>query len=156
MEPVSLKSAHHFDVGSAQTQIISSSANKQINKETIAFKTPAATSTVYIKLPKKLSLEMNVLMNCCLIIGRAPDPPENKVQYSLLALDSVQISRTHVAIFKEKNTLFIQDMNSTNGTYLNVDGARYKLEPFTPTKLSDQSVVEFGEAVMNIKPSRMS
>ena len=155
MDPLSLKSEHTFSPEDAQTEILSRPLQRSLKKETMMLSKPAASATVYIKLPQKLSIEMSVLPHCCLILGRAPGAPENMPQYSLLALDNSQISRTHLALFMEKDTLYIQDMNSSNGTYLTVDGVRYTLDPLTPTTLTDQSVVEFGEAVLNIKPARV-
>jgi hypothetical protein len=51
----------------------------------------------------------------------------------------------------EDESLYIQDMNSSNGTHLTMDGVRYTLDPLTPTTPTDHSVVEFGDAVLNIK-----
>ncbi|MEM6822620.1 MAG: FHA domain-containing protein [Verrucomicrobiota bacterium] len=155
MEPVSLKSASSFSPEDAQTEILSGSSKRSLKKETMLLSKPATSATVFVKLPQKLSIEINVFPNCCLIIGRAPSPPENMPQYSILALDNFQISRTHVALFMEEKTLFVQDMNSSNGTYLTMDGVRYALDPLTPTVLAEHSVVEFGDAVLNIKPARI-
>ncbi|MEM6886250.1 MAG: FHA domain-containing protein [Verrucomicrobiota bacterium] len=155
MDPLSLKSDSTFSPEDAQTEILSRPINRSLKKETIMLSKPAASATVYIKLPQKLSIEVNVLPNCCLLIGRAPSAPENIPQYTLLALDNSQISRTHVALFMEKETLYIQDMDSSNGTYLTMDGERYTLDPLTATTLADHSVVEFGDAVLNVKPARI-
>ena len=156
MEPVSLKSETAFNSTYAQTQVIKPPLKQQLKKETIILSKPVARATVYIKLPKKLSIEMNVHNRCCLIIGRAPSPPNNMLQYSLLALDNTQISRTHLALFMEKETLYVQDMNSSNGSYMTINGVRYALTPQQPTALADHSVVEFGEAVLNLKPSSIN
>lgn len=151
MNTISSSNHNQFDPAGAQTQVISRPVNERIHKETIQLSAKKTSITVYIKLPKKLSIDVNVFSNCCLIIGRAPEPPENKIQYTLLALDSIQMSRTHLAIFKDNDALYAQDMGSTNGTYVTQNGVSQILEAFSPAMLGKDTFVEFGEAVLMIK-----
>ena len=65
------------------------------------------------------------------IIGRDPE--------SNIVIDDIEISRSHLAITKEGETFQIEDLNSTNGTFLNGK----KLEKLTVIKNGD--LISLGE-----------
>ena len=50
------------------------------------------------------------------------------IKSSDICIDNPVISRVHMRIFKEKGSFLIEDLNSTNGTYLNNE----KLEAYSP------------------------
>ena len=65
------------------------------------------------------------------IIGRDPE--------SNIVIDDIEISRSHLAIIKEGETFQIEDLNSTNGTFLNGK----KLKKLTVIKNGD--LISLGE-----------
>ena len=65
-----------------------------------------------------------------------------RVEPSDIVLRDVQISRSHCNIYLEANELYIVDLKSTNGTY--VDGRRVSI----PTKLTDGCIVRVGRHQM--------
>jgi hypothetical protein len=69
-----------------------------------------------------------------LIIGRSP-------KLSELVIDDKTISRCHARISYKQNQLYIEDMNSLNGSKLNDD----TLTPFKPMKLNSGSILTLGK-----------
>ncbi len=50
------------------------------------------------------------------------------------------VSRRHARIYKREGHLYLEDLDSTNGTFLNGD----RLEPYVPRRLSDGDTVTLG------------
>jgi len=65
------------------------------------------------------------------IIGRDPVHP--------LSIDDVKVSRNHLRIFSENELLMLEDLGSTNGTFVN--GKRIT----NPTRLRNGDLVSLGE-----------
>ncbi|MCL4871467.1 MAG: FHA domain-containing protein [Anaerolineae bacterium] len=58
-----------------------------------------------------------------------------------VVLADPEISRRHARIFYQDETFLLEDLGSTNGTFIN--GRRV----YAPTILQDEDVVEFGESI---------
>src|SRR5262249_26913962 len=73
------------------------------------------------------------------LIGRRPD--------STVFLESLAVSREHAQVVREGNSYFIEDLGSSNGTFLN--GRRISgREPFTET-----DTLQIGPYVFGLRPS---
>jgi pSer/pThr/pTyr-binding forkhead associated (FHA) protein len=66
-----------------------------------------------------------------IIIGRDPVHP--------MSIDDVKVSRNHLKIFSENELLMLEDLGSTNGTFVN--GKRVT----NPTRLRNGDLVSLGE-----------
>jgi hypothetical protein len=66
-----------------------------------------------------------------IIIGRDPAHP--------MSIDDVKVSRNHLRIFPENELLILEDLGSTNGTFIN--GKRVT----NPTRLRNGDLVSLGE-----------
>lgn len=55
-----------------------------------------------------------------IIIGRDPA--------SDLVIDDIEVSRNHIIVFKEGNIFFVEDQNSTNGSFINSKRVKQKTE----------------------------
>ncbi len=75
-----------------------------------------------------------------LTIGRHPALSE-------LAIDDPTVSRRHARIGRNSDGLFIEDVNSLNGTW--VDGRA--LQPFVPVALHEGQTIVLGETVLTIE-----
>jgi len=61
-----------------------------------------------------------------------------------LVLDDISVSRMHARIIKEDREVYLEDLNSTNGTFKN--GLR--LEPYEKRKLEEGDEIKCGKAVI--------
>tara|TARA_B100000945_G_C20178583_1_gene501170 strand:+ start:357 stop:644 length:288 start_codon:yes stop_codon:yes gene_type:complete len=62
-----------------------------------------------------------------------------------LALNDMLVSRIHCAIYNDSDTIFIADMKSTNGTYVN----KKKLD--LPMLISTDDLIVIGETILKIQ-----
>jgi pSer/pThr/pTyr-binding forkhead associated (FHA) protein len=72
--------------------------------------------------------------------------PENNV---LVALDEKSVSRKHaiLRIAAQGREYYVQDVGSTYGTHLAVEGRFDRLQPGTDVRVYNQDVIQFGSAV---------
>ena len=86
-------------------------------------------------------------------IGRA-DSKGNQPDLDLTPYGAVQdgVSRLHATIIYEDETLFIEDMNSTNGTRIN----GFQLTPNRRYRLRDGDELEFGRTRATLRLVRSS
>lgn len=75
-----------------------------------------------------------------LTIGRHPALCE-------LVVEDPTVSRRHARIGRDSDGLFVEDVNSLNGTV--VDGQ--PLQPFTPTRLHEGQSLLLGEVVLTVE-----
>lgn len=61
-----------------------------------------------------------------------------------IVLEEISVSRMHARIFKEGNEIYLEDLNSTNGTYKN--GLR--LEPYEKRKLETEDEILIGKRML--------
>ena len=61
-----------------------------------------------------------------------------------LVLDSSSVSRIHARIVREKAEAYLEDLNSTNGTFKN--GLR--LQPYEKRKLEEGDEIKFGSVIL--------
>lgn len=61
-----------------------------------------------------------------------------------LVLEDVSVSRMHARIIKEGNEVYLEDLNSTNGSYKN--GLR--LQPYEKRKLEEGDEIKFGKKTL--------
>jgi phosphoserine phosphatase RsbU/P len=66
-----------------------------------------------------------------------------------ICLASKQVSRQHAQVLFQDGQHFIEDLDSSNGTYLN--GQR--LTPRAPTPFSEQDMVQIGPYVLGLRPA---
>jgi pSer/pThr/pTyr-binding forkhead associated (FHA) protein len=64
-------------------------------------------------------------------------------------IDNLSVSKQHAKIFKDKSGYFLEDLKSTNGTYLNE-------ESVSRAPLSDRDIVTIGKHTMEIYLNRKS
>lgn len=84
---------------------------------------------LYLKFGDKVLKEI-MLSSGIVTVGRLPD--------NLLQLDNPGVSGHHARIYWEKERYFVEDSNSTNGTYLNG-------QPVRKAQLQDGDVVVIGK-----------
>ena len=75
-----------------------------------------------------------------LTVGRHP-------LLSELVVEDATVSRRHLRIGRDSNGLFVEDVNSLNGTLL--DGRR--LKPFTPERLREGQSLVMGQVVLTVE-----
>lgn len=56
------------------------------------------------------------------------------------------VSREHVCIFRQGNTIKVEDLGSTNGTILNGE----QLDPYTPTQLKHGDQLQLGKLLVEV------
>jgi pSer/pThr/pTyr-binding forkhead associated (FHA) protein len=56
------------------------------------------------------------------------------------------VSRLHICIFRQGNTVKVEDLGSTNGTLLNGE----RLDPYMPETLSDGDQFQLGELLIGV------
>ncbi len=74
------------------------------------------------------------------IIGRQPDMQ--------IYLDSLAVSRKHAQIVEKNGAYFIEDLDSSNGTFVN----NLRIEPRTPTRLTEADTLQIGPYVLALRP----
>ena len=67
-----------------------------------------------------------------------------KKSESDLVLEDVSVSRVHARIWKEKDGMYLEDMNSTNGTFKN--GLR--MQPYEKKKLEEEDEIKIGKTIL--------
>ncbi len=63
------------------------------------------------------------------------------------ALDHREISRQHIRVIWRQDTYFVEDLNSSNGSWLN----EVRLEPREPVELNVGDVIRFGPYIMRLE-----
>lgn len=94
------------------------------------------------QLDESLPVREIPLQNLPLRVGRLPGLP--------LSLPCGCVSKEHAEIFERNGSLFVRDLNSTNGTYVN--GKRV----YAVTKLSEGDIVQFATVVFRAGRQRSS
>lgn len=90
-----------------------------------------------------------LLDNVTHIIGRV-DPVSNVFPEIDLTEDgqlAKSVSRRHARILKQRNAVFVEDLGSINGTFIN--GKR--LEPYMPETLRDGDILQLGKLPIEVK-----
>lgn len=72
-----------------------------------------------------------------LFIGRVPPAPESIARR--LELEYPNVSRMHAEIYRNEKGVFVRDLRSLNGTYVNGE----RLDPYRPRQLSSGAVIRF-------------
>lgn len=72
-----------------------------------------------------------------LVLGKKKDEVD-------VVLEGSFISRMHARIIKDKNDIYIEDLNSTNGTYRN----GFRLLPYEKKKLEEGDELKFGKLIL--------
>jgi serine phosphatase RsbU (regulator of sigma subunit) len=73
------------------------------------------------------------------VIGRQPDTD--------IYLDSLAVSRRHAQILREGGAFFVEDLESSNGTFVNTS----RLAAHSRTRLTEQDVLQIGPYVMALR-----
>ena len=85
------------------------------------------------KLPVSVKIPGSLLGGGGAVIGRSP-------RNSTLLIDDPTLSREHSRLFAEDDTLYLEDLDSTNGTKVN----DRSLESRTPIAVHQGDIIEFG------------
>lgn len=80
----------------------------------------------------------------CIVIGRQPD--------TQIYLDSLAVSRKHAQILQKNGGYFIEDLESSNGTFVN----NIRLPAHAPTRLTEQDSLQIGPYVLALRPEPAS
>ncbi|MDX1524488.1 MAG: FHA domain-containing protein [Anaerolineae bacterium] len=83
------------------------------------------------------------------VLGRV-DPVSNVFPEIDLSDDghlAKSVSRRHARIIKQKNSVFVEDLGSINGTFVN--GKR--LQPYVPETLHDGDILQLGKLPIRVK-----
>nr|5A8I_A Chain A, ARNA [Sulfolobus acidocaldarius] len=97
----------------------------------------------FIQTPNENLVNKKVLLNFDLFpsvsMGRSPE--------NIVIVPDSEVSRKHAVIYLDNSELYIEDLNSTNGTYV-YDGKQFtpikgkqKIEPNSIIKLGNQTIV---------------
>jgi hypothetical protein len=82
------------------------------------------------------------------VIGRADQKPvEIDIEFQE-SKDRIWASRQHAVIICENGTLVIEDLNSSNGTYVN----RNRVSPGTKQELKTNDIIQIGEVQLKVMP----
>ncbi len=81
-----------------------------------------------------------------LVIGRGGDAQIPDVDLATFNATKCGVSRVHGAFTYQDNTLFIEDLNSTNGTRIN----GYQIAPSQPVRLRNGDEIELGTLRFNV------
>ena len=98
-------------------------------------------------------LESNITIKVALgdfvVLGRCEEPGVDEPTIDLSPYDAqyLGVSRRHVVISTQNKNVMINDLNSTNGSYLN----GYLLQPMTSYRLRSGDELSLGKLVMQIK-----
>jgi pSer/pThr/pTyr-binding forkhead associated (FHA) protein len=106
------------------------------------------TLLLYLKIGEN-KREVEILLNKFISLGRM-DPTANIFPEIDLTYDgdlAKSVSRRHLSIYWQNGTIFIEDLGSINGTFVN--GCR--LAPYLPEKLNDGDVLQLGRLLIEVK-----
>lgn len=111
--------------------------------------TPTKTSTARPKLVvlrgERIDIEY-VLYDGANYIGRTDDKPVDIDLENQEPPDQIWTSRQHAVIILEGDKLYIEDLNSLNGTFVN----RSRIYAGQRMELQDQDVVQIGKVQMRV------
>jgi hypothetical protein len=79
-------------------------------------------------------------------LGRADEKPVDIDLQIQESPDRIWSSRQHAVITCEKESLFIEDMNSSNGTYVN----RGRIQPGQKQALKKNDIIQIGEVQLKV------
>ncbi|KAG2179183.1 hypothetical protein INT43_002033 [Umbelopsis isabellina] len=125
-----------------------SKATKRLNRPSPMSGTPKATINL---LPQHGSFQpkiLDLLDDVHVKIGRqtsAKSAPGPNNGY----FDSKVLSRTHAEVWYEQGKVYIKDVKSSNGTFINGVRLSQEGEESAPVELNHNDVVEFGIDIMN-------
>jgi pSer/pThr/pTyr-binding forkhead associated (FHA) protein len=109
----------------------------------------AETSPLAIRLRiGRQKREVELLLNRVITLGRT-DPASNVFPEVDLTYDgelAQSVSRRHAAITRQKGLIFVEDLASINGTFMN--GKR--LIPFVPEAISHGDIIQLGKLLIEV------
>ncbi len=121
---------------------------------------PAAPDTTAVAPPQQLprvevALDTGeqAIVAGLLLVGRAPTPAGGDDGAGLLPVDdpSLSVSKTHLAVGVDRSGVWVQDRNSTNGSWLDEGvGQLRRLEPGVRTPVPPGTRVMIGERVLTL------
>jgi hypothetical protein len=83
--------------------------------------------------------------NECLL-GRVQHDTINSIDFSLYGAVELGVSREHAKLTRQSATIMVQDLGSTNGTFLNGQ----KLLPYQPRVLRNEDELNLGNLVLRV------
>jgi murein DD-endopeptidase MepM/ murein hydrolase activator NlpD len=100
---------------------------------------PSSAGTLQIQMPDGKNQQVP-LLKASLTVGRAPDND--------LVLDHATVSRYHARLELEQGRLYIEDLGSSNGSYI----GDLQLAPGQVVEVSPNQVFEFGQVRLGYQP----
>lgn len=122
----------------------SQNAALQMSSETPLNKTIMFKGDVGAQTASRNSAQPQLLMQ--IMFGNKPELLIGRSEDNDIKLDGLQISNRHARLVKTNHGITIEDLNSTNGVYLN--GQRISRQPITPN-----DAVQIGSFVIQIDPA---
>lgn len=118
--------------------VVESALPKETDRNTIVFKIMASAEE--IRQP---------LTGGALLIGRQDRRKHIMPDIDLEPYDAYRygVSRTHAQIYRQGNTVYLQDMGSANKTYLNEE----QLEARSPAEVKNGDTIRLGAMVVHIR-----
>lgn len=107
---------------------------------------PKQQTLAYLEVLNGTSTNRNFALGAETIIGREDDDftlPENSI-----CLQDTRVSRHHARIFQSNGRFYLEDTQSTNGTFLNT----FSLSPGTPCLLREGSNIQVGGVYLRFRP----
>jgi len=107
---------------------------------------PKQQTVAYLEVLSGAPSNRHFTLGAETIIGREDDDfslPENSI-----CLSDARVSRHHARIFQDKGRFYLEDTQSTNGTYLNA----FRLTPGAPCLLREGSNVQVGGVYLRFRP----
>lgn len=107
---------------------------------------PKQHASAYLELLSGTSANKHFVLGEETIIGREDDDfslPENSIN-----LPDTRVSRHHARIFQRDGHFYLEDTQSTNGTFLNT----FRLSPGAPCLLHEGSNVQVGGVYLRFRP----
>lgn len=85
-----------------------------------------------------------------MVVGRGADTGEPQIDLSPFGASDLGVSRQHAALTWDGEAMFIEDLDSTNGTRINGK----PIEPRTPIRVRNEDELEFGSLRVMVKVVR--
>ena len=107
---------------------------------------PKQQALAYLEVLSGTTSHKHFALGAETIIGREDDDftlPENSI-----CLPDARVSRHHARIFQRNGQFYLEDTQSTNGTFLNT----FRLSPGAPCLLREGSNVQVGGVYLRFRP----
>lgn len=107
-----------------------------------------------LQLESDSRTSINLRLSERITIGRADEGEEHELGLNLAPYEAAQngVSRVHAALFGENGIIYVEDLNSSNGTRIN----GFQVNAGRPYRLRDGDELEFGSLRLVVHFARSS